>query len=84
MTSTYDGRKPEPPYECPRCAELEAENATLRQRPTCHTCQHQRPADKDCERSPWCWLVSPSLGSYVQRVYCATLNNGCNAHQEKA
>ena len=26
MTSTYDGRKPEPPYECPRCAELEAEN----------------------------------------------------------
>jgi len=30
--NTYDGRKPEPPYECPRCAELAAENATLRQR----------------------------------------------------
>jgi len=94
---------------CPRCAELEAEIATLRQRleetpmdiagpchcatspephrdhpNLCRTCEHQRQPRYNHEPK-WCGLVTSATAlEHDMPVYCATLNFGCNAHQEKA
>lgn len=49
---TYDGRIAEPPYECPRCAELEAALAALR--------QHHAAKVEAGYREGWCRADWPS------------------------